>query len=178
MSVKIDNMGATSFTSSIIGLSRSLPDYTTFAMTCSTVKAFITTILILLTSNANIPVNITWSNVLTNSIKSSSTMAIRGSVIRLGNNSTTVKILGNTLNINSNFSTIVTGAQNMSRIQAGYVTLPIGSTLLTPPNVITGSPSVFVTGTASGIVGYNGIGSTGFTLVSTVSQEVNWIYMV
>jgi hypothetical protein len=181
MSIKIDSMGATTFTSNLVGVLRTNPDPTNFAVSCSQVQNFINNFLFYLHLNRATSIIGTWSNVLTNQIRSpvASSTNIRGSVINLGSATTTVKVLSNTLNIDSNYTTILSGISNMSRFQAGYVTLPTGTTLFTPPNFIGGGATSFhMGGTTSGITGYGGISSSRFNLGTTNEQEVNWIYFI
>jgi hypothetical protein len=180
MSVKIDNMGATTFTGPVSGVLRSNPDTSSFAVSCSQVVS-ISTFLIPLIFNGLISFTGIWSNVLTNLVKTQnpSSTNIRGSVINIGGASTTVSVLGNTLNTSATYPTILSGISNMGRFQAGYVTLPIGTTLITPPNLITGgSTSVHTTGTINGVCGYGGVNASGFNLITTVAQPVNWIYFL
>lgn len=182
MSVKIDNMEGTTFNTNTTTVIRTTnPDLTDLASTCSQVKNFIATFFFPLTLNANTSITGTWSNILTNLVKTASSASsnIRGSVLNFGGASTPVSILSNTLNIDPDFTTIVSGFANMSRFQAGYVTLPIGNSLITPPNVISGGATTLITtGTTNGISGYGGVGASGFTLRTTVAQEVFWLYFV
>jgi len=181
MSVKIDNMGATTFNTDVTGVIRSSPDNSSFAVVCINVRNFLTAFTFPLTFNMGTTIVGTWSNVLTNLIKTANTSAtnIRGSVLNIGGASTTVNVLGNTLNINNEFTTILSGVSNMGRFQAGYVTLAVGSTQYIPPNIVSGgSTSVHTTGTSSGITGYGGVTATYITLITNVAQEVNWIYFL
>jgi hypothetical protein len=181
MSVKIDNMGGTTFNTDVLGVARPTPDNTTFAVTCGNVKTFITGFLFPLNFNTGSLIVGTWSNVLANLIKTTNTSAtnIRGTVLNIGGASTTVSVLGNTLNINNDFTTILSGVSNMGRFQAGYVTLAVGTTAYIPPNIVSGgSTSVHTTGTSNGITGYGGVTATTISLITNVAQEVNWIYFL
>jgi hypothetical protein len=176
MSVKIDAMGATTF-SRILGVSITPPNTTSLAITTQRVKTILTQ-LFTLAFNSVITTTNTWSNILTNLIKTQNVAntLIRGSEIRLGDALTTVKILGNTLNVNANFPTILTGITDTGRIQAGYVSVPAGTTLITPPTT-SSSGTLQLTGTQNGTVGVNGTSVSGFNIVSSVAQEVNWVFL-
>ena len=178
MSVKIDSMGATTL-SRITGVSVSVPNTTTLAITTQRVKSFLGQ-LFTLAFNGVVPTGYSWSTILTNSMTTinPSNVNIRGSEIRLGGASTTVKMLGNTINVDATFPTILAGASNTTgKIQAGYVTVPAGTTLLLPPTMVGGVQSVFLTGTQNGTVGVNGNNETGFNIVSSVPQEINWVFI-
>jgi len=180
MSVVINNLGATTFTSATTGITRTNPDVTTFGSTTAQIKTAIAQ-LILLTYSGNASIRGVWSSVLTNLIKTtnSSSTNIRGSVINIGGSGTTVKMLGNTLNIDSTFTTILSGQNNMSRVQAGYVTLPVDASNYAPPNFISGgSTSVHMTSTADGVAVYNGVVSPNIIMRTSIAQEVNWLYFI
>jgi hypothetical protein len=176
MSVQIDAMGPTTF-SRILGVNESFPNTTSLAITTQLVKSSLAQ-LFTLASNNTLSTIYTWSNILTNLIKTSnpSNTNIRGSEIRLGGASTTVNMLGNTINVNDTFPTILTGFVDTGRIQAGYVTVPAGTSLITPPTSSAGG-TLQLTGTLNGTVGINGSSASGFNIVSSVEQEVNWVFL-
>lgn len=182
MSVKIDNIGATSFTTATTGLLRSNPDPSSFATTCSQVKSYISSFIVVpLTTTSTLTIIGTWTKVLTNALftQNTSSIQLRGSIINLGKDTTTVKVLGNTLNITSDYPTILSGVVNMARIQAGYVTTTVaGNTLIAPPIIPSGSTSVFVSPTINSIVGINGASGSGFTIATATPQEVNWFFFI
>lgn len=177
MSVKIDSMGATTL-SRITGVSISVPNTTQLAITTQRVKTILGQ-LFTLAFNGIVPTGYSWSTILTNSVTTSnpSNITIRGSEIRLGGASTTVKMLGNTINVDATFPTFLAGIQNTGKIQAGYVTVPAGTTLLVPPTIVGGVQSIFLTGTVNGTVGVNGNTGSGFNIVSSVPQEINWVFI-
>jgi hypothetical protein len=180
MSVTIDNVGGATTFATITGTARTPPDNTSFAISTNFVQSVISALFTVGFNTGSLVIG-TWTSILTNSIRTANTSStnIRGSEINIGGASTTVKILGNTLNLDSDFTTILTGVNNMARFQAGYVTLAIGSTNYPPPNFVTGgSTSVHTTATASGITGYGGVTSPNLILRTTVAQEVNWLYFI
>jgi hypothetical protein len=179
MSVIIDTIGPTTL-SRVTATTVANPNTTQYGITTGQVKNILTYLFRLDSNVTNNITSITWSNILTNLLSSPLfPFLFQAREIRIGGASTTVKVLGNTLNVNDTFPTILTGVDsidNIGRIQAGYVTVPAGTTLIRPPT-ITGAGRIMLTGTQIGTVGINGNTTSGFNIVSSVAQEVNWVFL-
>ena len=178
MSVRIDTIGPTTL-SRVTATTVGNPNTTPYGITTSQVKNLISNFLFPLTKTGVISsfFNGSWLNVWTNLVASTSGgLGISANQIEIGGALTTVKIVGNTLNVNDTFPTILTGVSGTGRIQAGYVTVPAGTTLIRPPTSSNGG-TLLLTGTQIGTLGINGNTSTGFNIVSSVAQEVNWVFL-
>ena len=87
-------------------------------------------------------------------------------------------MLGNTINVDNTFPSLLAGGgTNTGKIQAGYVTVPAGQTLITPPTIVGGSQTILLTGTVDGTVGSFSNNMTGFTIETSTPQEVFWVFI-
>jgi len=179
MSVAIDTIGPTTL-SRVTATTVGNINNTSYGITTSQVKNLLSNFVFSLDETGVISSFFTssWLNVLTNLVATvnGTGFSIKSNQIEIGGASTTVKIVGNTLNVNATFPTILTGVSGTGRIQAGYVTVPAGTSLIRPPTSSAGG-TLLLTGTQIGTVGINGNTASGFNIVSSVAQEVNWVFL-
>jgi len=176
MSVKI-NMLETTFVTTPNGITKSISDNSTAAATTAFVKSFISTYLIPLANTISLASTIAFSTIYVNTLRGVSSLTLRGN-LSIGGSSTTVRMLGNIVNIDANYPYILSSPnQYGQKVQAGYRSFPNqGTHPIVTPIAPTGTSSAFASATIDASIGVTPTNTTGFNIrAGSTPNEVHWI---
>jgi hypothetical protein len=177
MSVKINDMSGTVFSSTPSGVTRTAGDISSFASTTAFVKSVIATTFIGLGATITLIGNYIFGTIYANRIQGTSNLTLRGD-LSIGGATTTLKILNNTVGLDASYPYVLTSAnENSQRIQAGYIAVTSGNNQVNTPVLPTGVSNAYSTSSATGTA--TGVQITqptyGFNVRQTPGSSINII---